>query len=262
MNTVLSSKPAGRAAEPRIQHVVVVRARESASTATSCRPTAASSRPRPGPHARLKGCPCPPVSRAASTETCWPPARFTDHENCAQCRRFRRELLRHRPVIEALDRIGDDVRDGARSAQEMPDLGVPVRAQRGDRNGADPRQCKVRVDEFRNVRKLDHDAVERPDSRVDEAARKAVDGLAQCPVTDPLAAMDQRGLVRRTVYHPRQQVGQRDALPIAEIAVLFATSCGHGVHPASMGDSCRQRIYTRQPYRGEARASDAARYVP
>jgi hypothetical protein len=33
---------------------------------------------------------------------------------------LRRELLRHRPVIEALDRVGDDVRDGARRAQEMP----------------------------------------------------------------------------------------------------------------------------------------------
>ena len=63
----------------------------------------------------------------------------------------------------------------------MADLGMPVRAQRHHRNRADARQREVRVDEFRNVRQLDDDAIERPDPRVDEAAREAIDRLAQVP---------------------------------------------------------------------------------
>ncbi len=229
---------ADRAAQSRVQHVIVVRARND------LRQRRRAARQQHGRHlGRIGMNRCERCARRGrgeqQRERALAAGGLAGHEHRRERRRLRRELGRHGAVIETPDDVRDDVSHGARGAQEMRDFGVPVRAQRRDRNGADAHEREIRVDKFGNVRELNHHAIARPQARVEKSAGEPVDGLAQCAVADPPAAVHERGLVRRAGRRARQHVGQRDALPIAEIAVALRKLCGprragveHGVIPS------------------------------
>ena len=194
--------------------------------------------------------------------------RLARHEDRADRGGAGHDLLRHRAVIEALERVRYDIGHRARSAQEMRDFGVPVRAQRGDGNGADACERKVRVDEFGNVRKLDHHAIQRADPGVEQTAREAIDRFPERVVADSLVGTHERDLLRRASYRPRQQVGQRDALPMAQIAVPLCDVRGPGrasleheviLLKIALARSRRRRASRRIGTRVECRTSSARR---
>ena len=132
MNTVLSSKPAGGAAQPRVEHVVVVGARNQLRQR---RRAARQQHRRHVGRAGVRATGAGASRQAGQRELAG--RRFAGHEHVLSAGELGLHLLRHRPEVEAADDVGDDVGDRAGSAQEVPHLGVAVRAQRHHRNGAD-----------------------------------------------------------------------------------------------------------------------------
>ena len=185
---------ARRAAQPRVEHIVVMRARDQLRQRRgSARQQHRRDVARIGADARERRRSGRRGKRRIEQrgQRSLPGSRVTGDEDGTQRRCLRRELLRHRAVIEALDGVRNHIRDGARRAQEVSDLGVAVRAQRRDGNRADARQREIRVDECRNVRQLDDHAVLRADPGLDEAAGEPVDRASKRFVGDAFVAADE-----------------------------------------------------------------------
>ncbi len=162
MNTVRSSKPGRGAAQPRVQHVVVVCARDQLRQ----RGRAAGQQHRRhvtgvGP-ARAQRVVERRVGRRrvdAIAQAALARQRLAGDEHRAQLRELLLHLRRHGREVEVADRVRHDVGHRAGGAQEVPHLGVAVRAQRHHRDGADPVQRQVGDDEVDGVRQLQHHAV-------------------------------------------------------------------------------------------------------
>jgi hypothetical protein len=101
----------------------------------------------------------------------------------------------------------------------MGDLGVPVRAQRGHRDRADPHQREIGDDERDRVRQLEDDPIQRLEARVEEAAGQPVDRLAQFPVAQAIGAADERDVLRALADRPAEPFRDRLALPQSGRAV-------------------------------------------
>ena len=141
---------------------------ESASTATSFRPTGASSRHPTDPgrtrsrsHRRRRS---PAISDRNGV---WFGPGSPDHDDVAERGELGGDVGRHRPVVERADPIGDEVGDGRRGPDEMPNLGVSMGAQCHHRDDADVVQREIERDELRAVWQLHDDAILRPQAQTE-----------------------------------------------------------------------------------------------
>ena len=105
-------------------------------------------------------------------------------------------LRRHGPEVEAPDDIGYEVGSRAGSAQEVPHLGMAVRAQGHHRNDPDHVERKIADDELNRVRQLHQHELVWPQAKAGEAGGAVPRAREQRSVGQPLLALHQGELFR------------------------------------------------------------------
>ena len=180
--------------------------------------------------------------------------RLAGNDGQPQRGRPARSLRRHRPVVEIAQAIGREIGDGVGMLDEVDDLLLPVGRQRHDRDDADPRQCEEGDDEVEAVRKLQHDAIARAQTRRGETCRRAADTLAEFAIGHPRVPENESDLVRRVCDHAREHLPQGDVLPIALFAIearkLLRPGCAafeHAGAPLVVCASARDMSWSRLP---------------
>jgi hypothetical protein len=120
------------------------------------------------------------------------PARFARHEHVRQRGAVGLYLFCHRREVKVAEPARNEPADCAGGLHEVPDFGVPVRPHCHDRDDADLHQRVVHVDELRDVRELQHHAVERLEPRLGEADREVVDPRPELAIGEALGAGHER----------------------------------------------------------------------
>ncbi len=227
------------AAQARVEHVVVVRARNQLGQrrgAARQQHRRHVGRPRSRRRRRCRG----QVGERALAG-----ARLAGYQHVPQGREFALHLACHRTVVEPADHVGNEVGDRAGCAQEVPHFGLPVRAQRRHRHRADHVEREIADDELDRVRQLHEHQVAALEAEAGQARRAVLAAREQFRVGETLLSVDQRDLVRYAPRGAREHPADGHALPQSRGAVARgdvlrpADEAFHGVHlPCAATSGC------------------------
>ena len=213
------AETAGTATEAGVEHVIVVGARDQ------FRQRSRAARKQHGRHFRRIGA----QRREDRLHRCWPasaqliiarksccPAAGSPTTNTA--RRAGKSALDfhgHRAVVESTDPVRNHICNRARGAHEVPDLAVPMGAQRHHRNGADARQREIGVDKLGTLGSCSttRSSGRMPASMNRQESRSEVS--AKLPVAQALPRADEGGLLRVARGAAGQHLRDGDAFPPA-----------------------------------------------
>jgi len=137
-------------------------------------------------------------------------------------------LRGHDAKVEAADDIGNQVGSGAGSAQEVPHLGLPVRAQGHHRNDPEHVERQIADDELNGIRQLHQHEIAAPQAESGEAGGAIRGARKQRSVGQPVFPLHQRELVRPAGRTAREHVADGHALPQPARAV----ACRDVLRPA------------------------------
>ena len=116
-----------------------------------------------------------------------------------------------------------------------------MRRQRRDRDRADFLQREIEDHELGDVRQLQHDAIERPQAKLEQIEREVVAQAVDVGVTIPSLAVDQRDTAGVAFKDGRELRRQGLILPIAARAIAGRIFGGKRDHAVQHGSS--QRIF-------------------
>ena len=132
----------------------------------------------------------------------------------------------------------------------MPDLGLPVGAERHHGNHADVVQRQVQRHELRTVRELNNRAIQWLQPKAQEPRRETFRRSNQILIGDPILAMDDGDLLRQTARCALDHLGHRDAFPQAGLDVPACEPPPATVHNPSASVSSGEasgRYYSGAP---------------
>ena len=101
----------------------------------------------------------------------------------------------------------------------MPDLGLPMGAERHHGNHTDVIQRQIERHELRTVRELNNRAILWLQSKAQEPGSETFSRSNQILIGDPIFAVDDGYLLRQTARCALDHLGHRDAFPQAGLDV-------------------------------------------
>src|SRR5690242_12633604 len=102
----------------------------------------------------------------------------------------------------------------AGEARQMFDLGMAMRRETRDRNGADLQTCEIGDRAFQAIRQLEDDALSGADTARGEMDGDAIDHPPQFAVRDAPLAVDNRLALGVLAHRLVEDVADRDAAPM------------------------------------------------